>query len=100
LDAGDGEQPRIDIITAMLGASGLITILTLVNNVIAKPSTFSESLTLHPLPDGKLSVLFEFTTHFAKSPNDGELRPMTKSHGSRLASHSDPTFSLAAFGAQ
>ena len=26
--------------------------------------TFHESLTLHPLPDGKLSVLFEFTTHF------------------------------------
>lgn len=25
---------------------------------------FRESLTLHPLPDGKLSVLFEFTTEF------------------------------------
>lgn len=29
------------------------------------PDTFHESLTLHPLPDGKLSVLFEFTTHFS-----------------------------------
>lgn len=27
--------------------------------------TFHESLTLHPLPDGKLSVLFEFTTQFS-----------------------------------
>ncbi|KLT45242.1 Gpi16 subunit, GPI transamidase component [Cutaneotrichosporon oleaginosum] len=26
--------------------------------------TFHESLTLHPLPDGKLSVLFEYTTQF------------------------------------
>ncbi|KAK4689618.1 GPI-anchor transamidase subunit T, partial [Tremellales sp. Uapishka_1] len=29
--------------------------------------SFSESLTLHPLPDGRLSVLFEFTTHFSSS---------------------------------
>lgn len=26
--------------------------------------SFHESLTLHPLPDGKLSVSFEFTTYF------------------------------------
>jgi phosphatidylinositol glycan class T len=30
----------------------------------AARDTFHESLTLHPLPDGKLSVLFEFTTQF------------------------------------
>lgn len=35
--------------------------------------TFHESLTLHPLPDGKLSVLFQFTTHFSLHNNaDGE----------------------------
>lgn len=52
----------------MLLASGLITILTLVRGVLASPpESFVESLTLHPLPDGKLSVLFEFTTHFASS---------------------------------
>ena len=27
-------------------------------------NSFHESLTLHPTPDGKLSVLFEFTTYF------------------------------------
>lgn len=31
---------------------------------VSARDTFHESLTLHPLPDGKLSVLFEFTTHF------------------------------------
>lgn len=33
--------------------------------------TFHESLTLHPLPDGKLSVLFEFTTQFSLHHGDG-----------------------------
>ncbi|OXB35774.1 hypothetical protein LQV05_005784 [Cryptococcus neoformans] len=30
-------------------------------------NSFHESLTLHPLPDGKLSVLFEFTTYFTQA---------------------------------
>lgn len=39
----------------------------------APEDTFHESLTLHPLPDGKLSVLFQFTTHFSLHHNaDGE----------------------------
>lgn len=39
----------------------------------AADDTFHESLTLHPLPDGKLSVLFQFTTHFSLHNNaDGE----------------------------
>lgn len=33
--------------------------------VLASGDSFHESLTLHPLPDGKLSVLFEFTTYFS-----------------------------------
>lgn len=28
--------------------------------------SFHESLTLNPLPDGKVSVLFEFTTYFTR----------------------------------
>lgn len=32
---------------------------------------FHEVLTLQPLPDGKLSVLFEFTTHFSLHKGDG-----------------------------
>ncbi|EKD02669.1 hypothetical protein A1Q2_03095 [Trichosporon asahii var. asahii CBS 8904] len=40
--------------------------------------TFHESLTLHPLPDGKLSVLFQFTTHFSLHNNaDGERFDLT-----------------------
>lgn len=44
--------------------------------------TFHESLTLHPLPDGKLSVLFQFTTHFDLHTDEdgeriGELRSST-----------------------
>lgn len=38
--------------------------------------TFHESLTLHPLPDGKLSVLFEFTTHFSLHNSDGRTRKL------------------------
>lgn len=33
----------------------------------ALADAFRESLTLHPLPDGKLSVLFEFETDFSLS---------------------------------
>ncbi|RXK42297.1 hypothetical protein M231_00287 [Tremella mesenterica] len=43
------------------------------------PDAFHESLTLHPLPDGKLSVLFEFTTHFSSPFLSSEL---TRSHHS------------------
>lgn len=39
----------------------------------ALQDVFHESLTLHPLPDGKLSVLFQFTTQFSLHNNvDGE----------------------------
>ena len=53
----------------MLLASSLLIVLGLVKGVVAKSlASFEESLTLHPLPDGKLSVLFEFTTRFAQTP--------------------------------
>lgn len=41
---------------------------------------FFESLTLHPTPDGKLSVLFEFTTYFSfptKRSSIGMLSPLS-----------------------
>ena len=34
---------------------------------------FHESLTLHPLPDGKLSVLFEFSTYFTSTPSHSSI---------------------------
>lgn len=34
--------------------------------------SYHESLTLHPLPDGKLSVSFDFTTYFSSPPNQDE----------------------------
>ncbi|BEI85142.1 hypothetical protein CcaverHIS002_0505430 [Cutaneotrichosporon cavernicola] len=38
---------------------------------VAARDTLHESLTLHPLPDGKLSVLFEFTTQFDLHHGEG-----------------------------
>lgn len=38
------------------------------------PNSFHESLTLHPLPDGKLSVLFEFTTYFTQTKSTVSIR--------------------------
>lgn len=35
------------------------------------PDEFHETLTLRPLPDGKLSVHFEFTTRFSLHGSDG-----------------------------
>ncbi|ODO05758.1 hypothetical protein I350_04819 [Cryptococcus amylolentus CBS 6273] len=35
--------------------------------LVSALDSFQESLTLHPLPDGKLSVLFKFTTYFTLS---------------------------------
>ncbi|KGB76328.2 phosphatidylinositol glycan class T [Cryptococcus deuterogattii R265] len=37
------------------------------------PNSFHESLTLHPLPDGKLSVLFEFTTYFTQTKSTSSI---------------------------
>lgn len=48
----------------------------------APPDTFHESLTLQPLPDGKLSVQFEFTTHFSLHTSPGRTREA--STGSKL----------------
>lgn len=45
----------------------LIAIAIGVTAVRAAQDSFFESLTLHPLPDGKVSVLFEFTTYFSLS---------------------------------
>jgi hypothetical protein len=57
----------------MLLLSSILPFLTLARHVSAVPiDSFAESLTLHPLPDGKLSVLFEFTTHFTGSSKAGE----------------------------
>lgn len=39
--------------------------------------TFHESLTVHPLPDGKLSVLFEFTTYFSEPSKLGRTRELS-----------------------
>lgn len=49
--------------------------------VAAVPSSnsFHESLTLHPLPDGKLSVLFEFTTYFTQTKPTSSIRKSTSS---------------------
>jgi phosphatidylinositol glycan class T len=38
----------------------------------ADADSFRESLTLHPLPDGKISILFEFTTTFS-IPQEGSV---------------------------
>ncbi|TXT09217.1 hypothetical protein VHUM_02691 [Vanrija humicola] len=51
---------RLSYFLAVLSISGLAAA-----QPSPPPDTFHESLTLHPLPDGKLSVLFEFTTHFS-----------------------------------
>ncbi|WWD19310.1 hypothetical protein CI109_103768 [Kwoniella shandongensis] len=48
----------------MLLSSLRIIILAPIYAAAVSSSSFHESLTLHPLPDGKLSVLFEFTTYF------------------------------------
>lgn len=53
---------RLAVLSAALGATAAIA---------APPDTLHESLTLHPLPDGKLSVLFEFTTHFSLHKGSG-----------------------------
>ncbi|WVQ72702.1 hypothetical protein IAR50_002262 [Cryptococcus sp. DSM 104548] len=42
-------------------------LLILAPAFVSASDSFHESLTLHPLPDGKLSVLFEFTTYFTLS---------------------------------
>jgi phosphatidylinositol glycan class T len=44
----------------------VITALLLLGGCLAREA-FHESLTLHPLPDGKLSVSFEFSTEFDNS---------------------------------
>lgn len=48
------------LVALCLGASALAA---------GRPDTFHESLTLHPLPDGQLSVLFQFTTQFSLHNN-------------------------------
>jgi phosphatidylinositol glycan class T len=56
----------------------LLTLALSAVNVIASHSNdaFHESLTLHPLPDGKLSVLFEFSTYFAGHFSHGRTREL------------------------
>lgn len=51
-----------------------------------KADSFHESLTLHPLPDGKLSVLFQFTTHFSLHNND---------NGERIGRFKEDSYTLA-----
>ncbi|KAK8854554.1 hypothetical protein IAR55_003293 [Kwoniella newhampshirensis] len=48
----------------MLLSSLKLLLLTPIYAAAISSDSFHESLTLHPLPDGKLSVLFEFTTYF------------------------------------
>ena len=68
----DGEHGLHDDVDMLL-LSSILPVLTLARHVSAASSdTFGESLTLHPLPDGKLSVLFEFTTHFTGSSKAGK----------------------------
>jgi phosphatidylinositol glycan class T len=43
---------------------------------LSTSNSFHEALTLHPLPDGKLSVLFEFTTYFASASTGSSLREL------------------------
>ena len=45
----------------------LLIVLIQASLASSSPESFHESLTLHPLPNGKLSVLFEFTTLFTSS---------------------------------
>lgn len=55
---------------AMLLLSTILPVLTLAKLVTAKDGdSFRESLTLHPLPDGRLSVLFDFVTEFTSTPS-------------------------------
>lgn len=62
------DPPKVD--SAMLLLSTILPVLTLAKLVTAKDEdSFRESLTLHPLPDGRLSVLFEFVTEFTSSPS-------------------------------
>lgn len=46
-----------------IGASALLFAGS-VHGVLAGLNSFDESLTLHPLPDGSLSVAFDFSTYF------------------------------------
>lgn len=80
-------------VTSFLGAAELLIVVskgsrgsmmllsTLIATLLAPALTravpgdsFHESLTLHPLPDGKLSVLFEFTTYFTARTKTGRTR--------------------------
>jgi hypothetical protein len=79
---------------------------------LSTSNSFHEALTLHPLPDGKLSVLFEFTTYFASASTGSSLRellsaPIPSSLSSvdvdvlrTITSLPHPAFSVAATGAQ
>ncbi|ORX38276.1 GPI transamidase component PIG-T [Kockovaella imperatae] len=67
----------------MLLWSSLLPILTLVKATSTYDESFHESLTLHPLPDGRLSVLFEFTTLFSStSSSRRSSTPVAQSHHS------------------
>lgn len=50
----------------MVLLSTLLLLFAPIRHSLAETTTnsFRETLTVHPLPDGKLSVLFEFTTYF------------------------------------
>ena len=61
----------------MLLSSLLLRFLVAALSVAAHPDdSFHEVLTLHPLPDGKLSVLFEFTTYFTNPPSRSLIRKL------------------------
>ena len=66
----------------MLLWSALLPILTLAKAVTPSTDSFHESLTLHPLPDGRLSVLFEFTTYFTTpKPSTAAIGQLPESAG-------------------
>nr|ODN91950.1 phosphatidylinositol glycan, class T [Cryptococcus depauperatus CBS 7841] len=60
----------------LFSSLGLLLLGTI---AVAGKNTFQESLTLHPLPDGKVSVLFEFTTRFFQ---DSFVSAIAQSHHS------------------
>jgi phosphatidylinositol glycan class T len=58
----------------MLRLALLATLVPALEAALSGSNSFHEALTLQPLPDGKLSVLFEFTTYFTPSSSGSAIR--------------------------
>ncbi|OCF40715.1 hypothetical protein I317_05487 [Kwoniella heveanensis CBS 569] len=77
---------RLLLLTPILSAAGATSRLPTHRTAsTTEQDAFYESLTLRPLPDGRLSVLFEFTTYFgspASSSSSSISSPIPQSHHS------------------